>query len=44
VGGPAELKLRVIVVAEKWINGLFLRAVSRPNPHGEQRVLIAGDS
>jgi hypothetical protein len=28
--GPAELKLRVIVVVERWITGLFPPAFSRP--------------
>jgi hypothetical protein len=28
--GPAEVKLRVIVVVERWITGLFQPAFSRP--------------
>ena len=34
------MKLLVIVVAEKWVNGLVLPAC-RDQPHGEQRPLAA---
>ena len=41
--GPGKVKLLVIVVAEKWVNGLVLPAVSRPTARRTATISCPGE-